>query len=336
MQPRSAVLPDCIILLFQPQQKWEALALSPGMWVHLRRLAITKNRQTGNMSARMKDKGSSINPLHPRMAEVQHIATAYANHCASVNSFGNAKTGGGGSGNSSNTSATSRARAPPAGGTPPRQAPAAAVPGGRQTSPPRGARASSDGGGGGGSSAASEPPGQEKTVANGEYGERENTPPRVASGLRDGGRAKLPSRLIPGSPSATVGWQRHPPTSPSAATAVPQSAAPRSERGGGGTKEEIAAPASGGGASNGGVGTNIRSLAERRGVIGDESARGTKRALPVVREGGGAGLAPGSGRLSNLGVVRSKTAPSVFDVRARVVSHWPSNVRGACRACFCR
>ena len=31
--------------------------------------------------------------------------------------------------------------------------------------------------------------------------------------------------------------------------------------------------------------------------------------------------------MSNLGVVRSTTAPHVFDIRARIVSHWPPKVR---------
>lgn len=36
------------------------------------------------MSAKMSEAGSSVNPLHPSMAEVQAVATAYAAHCASA------------------------------------------------------------------------------------------------------------------------------------------------------------------------------------------------------------------------------------------------------------
>lgn len=330
VRPVATVLPGCM-LCFQHQQKWEALALSPGMWVRLRRLTIKKNRQTGNMSAKMMDKGSSINPLHPRMAEVQHVATSYATHCASANGGGNARTCSGGSESSRNGSGISRAPVPH-GRPPPRQpaAAAAAEPRARQTSPPRGACASRNGDGGGGSGV-SKPFGREKIVTKGECSERESDLPGVAPGRDNAGGATSWSRGTPGSSLATIGWQRHPPTSPSAAAAdVPQPAVPRSERGGGSTRGEIAAPAGGAVASSVGVGVNSRGLAKSGGVSGcgsDESVRGTKRALPLSEEGGEEASAPGGGRFSNLGVVRSKTAPSVFDIRARIVSHWPSNVR---------
>ena len=65
-------------------QQWESLNLSPGMWIRLRRLTITKNRDTCRMLAKMKEGTSSVNPLHPSMAEVQTIAISYARRCASA------------------------------------------------------------------------------------------------------------------------------------------------------------------------------------------------------------------------------------------------------------
>lgn len=41
------------------------------------------------MSALMRDPGSSVNPLHPAMAEVQAIARAYDAHCGKINSRSN-------------------------------------------------------------------------------------------------------------------------------------------------------------------------------------------------------------------------------------------------------
>lgn len=52
------------------------------MWIRLRRLTLIKNRQSNILSAKMRESASSVNPLHPSMAEVQAKATAYARHCA--------------------------------------------------------------------------------------------------------------------------------------------------------------------------------------------------------------------------------------------------------------
>lgn len=52
------------------------------MWIRLRRLTLIKNRQSNILSAKMRESASSVNPLHPNMAEVQAKATAYARHCA--------------------------------------------------------------------------------------------------------------------------------------------------------------------------------------------------------------------------------------------------------------
>lgn len=65
----------------RPIKQCEALALSPGMWIRLRRLTITKNKLTGFMSAKLEGYNSSINPLHSRMAEVQAIAAKYVERC---------------------------------------------------------------------------------------------------------------------------------------------------------------------------------------------------------------------------------------------------------------
>lgn len=56
------------------------------MWIRLRRLTVIKNKEKGEMKATMRTKGSSVNALHPSMAEVQAIATHYAAHCAKAGS----------------------------------------------------------------------------------------------------------------------------------------------------------------------------------------------------------------------------------------------------------
>eukprot|EP00752_Nemacystus_decipiens_P007468 g6671.t1 len=325
--PRPLPVPAQLkVEVVENKKEWEALALSPGMWVRLRRLTITKNRETGNMSAKMKDKGSCVNPLHPSMAEVQHIATSYATHCASAS--GGSKSPVPSAEPAATAAAAAAAAAPP---PPPQAAPApapASVAAAAATSAHQPAvslgvvPAVSNGGGretgASGTGVSSALPVRSPPGAAG----RESTPPPSAS------TAPLPSTTRPPAGAA----QRNGSVPPA------QPGAPRSGRGGGCVGGQGADPAANGGGGEGGddVRASSRGVANGgggAGVGGGEAARGTKRPLPGS-EGSGAGAAAnresaaaGGGPVSNLGVVRSTTAPHVFDTRARIVSHWPPMVK---------
>eukprot|EP00903_Cladosiphon_okamuranus_P021838 g20081.t1 len=318
--PRPPPFPAQLkVEVVENKKEWEALALSPGMWVRLRRLTITKNRQTGTMSAKMKDKGSCVNPLHPRMAEVQHIGASYATRCASA---GGAKSGrtqdrnaGSGSGRAKKPSVPPAPSHPPAVPIAAAAAapPAEAAPSPRQSAASLGAPPSSKG----------------------------------------GGSSTAPGSLAPGGAAANASVLRETGASgvaPTAAIVRVQGAVPRkapttqpavlrSGQGVGSSGSQGAAPAASGGGVGGFVGANSRRVANGcegvgvgAGAGGGEPARGTKRPRPVS-EGSYAGAerglrsaAPGGGPVCNLGVVRSTTAPQVFDTRARIVSHWPPKV----------
>lgn len=86
--------------------------MSPGMWIRLKKLTIIRNRNTGNLKAWMKENTSSVNPLHPSMAEVQAIATAYSAHCAGNSGSESTKSNGGHSNSKSNGDANSDSNKP--------------------------------------------------------------------------------------------------------------------------------------------------------------------------------------------------------------------------------
>ncbi|CAM9417177.1 unnamed protein product [Ectocarpus sp. 6 AP-2014] len=354
--PRPPPIPAHLkVEVTENKREWEALALSPGMWVRLRRLTIVKNRATGNMSAKMIDKGSSVNPLHPSMVEVQHIAMSYATHCASASSSSSTsgsegRTGSGGETNTGGSTGSGARKAPSPVCPPPRSAPAPATATAgicsRQMPPPRGNGAVS---GNGGSMEPPIPASLGKGLStNGDPGVSSSS--AAASGPSSGcdnrGRATSSSRV-------TGCERRSPPSSLTAAAAagaaprkVPTSSAqqpapllrrqhpgppfrPAGSRGkrpffdrGGASKDVL-------GTSNARMGVG----GEGAEVGGHISARGTKRALPLSEDRtetrSGAERrpeAPEGKRMSNLEVVRSTAAPNVFDTRARIVSHWPTKV----------
>lgn len=313
------------------------------MWVRLRRLTIVKNRSTGNMSAKMIDKGSSVNPLHPSLAGVQHIAMSYATHCASASSSNTSGSGGSrgniGETNTGGSTGGGARKAPCPVRPPPHSAPAPATATARECSrqmpPPRGNGASSSNGGG----TADPKPANRRGALTTNGDSRVSASSAAASGPFSGcdirGRAASSSRV-------TGCERRSPPSSPTAAAAAgavprkgPSSSAQR-------LPPLIRSPFATGrrpffgdrvGASNDVLNARMGVGGEGAGVGGHNSARGTKRALPVsedrteTREGAERRPeAPERRRMSNLGVVRSTVAPNVFDTRARVVSHWPPKV----------
>lgn len=287
------------------------------------------------MWAKMKDKGSSVNPLHPSMGEVQHIARNYAAHCGGVNAGSSGSSGGGGA----VKEALSRTRprppsAPPAGAP---QAEAATVPPGasaRKMHPADGVGAPSNGGSvlppesaGRGAGAGSTSGAVAKNAASGHVG--------------GAGGAAISAGAEAGSSSATSGSQMPPRTSLPArhgagGTADWRGAAPAPRpgphpgRGRGGGIAGSARPAAPPTAAGRLASFNKAGMARMYSL---HTARGTKRALPASGERAGAGAEaeeastlPGGRRVSNLGVLRSTAPPSVFDMRAKIVSHWPSKV----------
>lgn len=224
------------------------------MWVRLRRLTVLKNRETATMSALMRDPGSSVNPLHPAMAEVQAIAKSYDAHCGKINSQSN------GSGNS-NISKMGRSTVAPCPDNPRRSTPAP------------------------------EASGERRTVA-----QTHATPlPAVQSSLQASGE-------------------------------------------GGGEKSHIF-NVSNPGASNGAVNRGITYDGAKQ---GSDSGRSLKRSrfMPQSsmkfseeisrreKEVGGSASANGASDISvfHLGTVRRTPAPSEFDTRVKIVSHFPPQV----------
>ncbi|CAM9116504.1 unnamed protein product, partial [Scytosiphon promiscuus] len=311
--PRASPVPAHLkVEVVENKKELEALALSPGMWVRLRRLSISKNRMTGTMTAKIKDPASSVNPLHPSVGEPP---------------------------------SPSLPRRPPAPASPSAGAPQPAA----VTVPP------------GASARQMPPPGDVVTATNcggippPEPASREGAAPgrggpgveavrgvnpgaAAASGRGIGLRGKSISSGSGASSSPAVdGAQASPLTSPPAS------------HGDGGTAR-WKGPGQGARGRDGGVAGregNARRFPlsaagrlasfNRVGAMEEssrrEAERGTKRLLPAAGEETGAGAEgeeasrlPGGRRVSNLGVVRSTAAPSVFDTRARIVSHWPSKV----------
>lgn len=334
--------------------------MSPGMWVRLRRLTISKNRATGTMSAKMKDKTSSVNPLHPSVGEVQHIAKNYAAHCGGQRASSSGMADGGDNTNSGGAGKEPLSRTSPRPSSAPESLPAGAQQTGTVTVPPgagapqmlpsHGVGESSNSGSGG-----DIPPSDPATrgagaPARGGFGERRvggaasGTATTAAAGRgNEAGGVTTPSGVEANSSAPVNGAQNPPLVSPPAPHGT-----------GSTTQWHGAAPAPRivpypGRGRDGGVAGHTRRVSpnavgklasfNKAGMVEvhsrREAERGTKRPLPVSGEGTGAGAEggeeastlPGGGRVSNLGVVRSTAAPSVFDTRARVVSHWPSKVR---------
>lgn len=225
------------------------------MWVRLRRLSIVKNTVTSKVQAIMKDRASSVNPLHPSMAEVQAVAREHVDRCERRAAV---------------LARLSGARAPAAPGS------AAAARG-----------------------AAPQPP--SASASHVHEADRRGDVEGRAGGP---GRRPLPTRGDSNTPYPAEHpgrGQRHP-TRGQGASTLPSDEVDRVRVGG-----------------SDGVGR------------GDGGGRGTKRPLAAIDSGAGAGeaaVAFGSERaVSNLLSVRRTPAPETFDVRAKIVAHFPAEVR---------
>lgn len=253
------------------------------------------------MSAKMKESTSSVNPLHPSMAEVQTIAISHEHSCANANRNAGTPTpplGGAGNETAQDVPRANGDIPGPAPGPTPDSASGPASASARKTIADVGRPDS-------GGAQASKLDGGVVSSAPPERGRREDSSrPQV-----EGGTSQKEQTT-------------HPPDSP--ATSQPE----RREAGGGGSAFGGTAVAaardvvSGCAASGGGEGS------------GEASRRGTKRALPAAGVEGAEkrSVAPASCRpLSNLGAVRRKAAPEAFDARVRITAHFPSNVRDRLR-----
>lgn len=78
--------------------QWRALLLSPGTWVYLRHVTLEKNREDNQVSATMQASNSSVNALHPSLADVQYVAKSFYKHRSSgvgLRASSGARGGGG-------------------------------------------------------------------------------------------------------------------------------------------------------------------------------------------------------------------------------------------------
>lgn len=210
------------------------------MWIRLRRLTVCKNRKTGTMTATMKDRGSSVNPLHPSMAEVKAIANAYVARCS-------------------------------------RHAALPAIPENTRVSPNAGSAAISI---------------TSVTPQMRRHGEEEREGVVGTAVAKQGTKSPVSGWQVPSSPSDPSGGERQ-----QSARDNGMAALPTRRTDGSGVEVE------------------------------NEVRRGTKRPLSATDSGSGAAEDRVSPLAWNLLSVRSTPAPRTFDVRVRVVGHFPIKVR---------
>lgn len=353
-------------------KQWEHLALSPGMWIRLRRLTIIKDMKTGRMSAQMKERGSSVNPLHPSMAEVQTLAEAYVARCAQYAAPPPPYLGldhhHHTNGNNSNTSAL-----PPGGADPTSSGhrddtggPAGQQQQGHDASDTAQHNPSSDFSsgpqGGAVQSVLATASASSATVA------AANADTAAAAAAPEASDPVAVERLPPSScsssesnqgrqqPGSGRDQQQHPinsnivtvPNEPqrrdqqlaagrsaisggSASTGVDGAGAGEEGEVGRGTKRPLSVPREGAGAGVGrsvGVGTGMRSVSAAGAGAAGEGAVASTSVGSVSRRH--------NRQVSNLFTVKSTPAPHTFDVRVRVVGHFPPKVRAEREPTGCR